>query len=82
MHSHLKTTDHENVHAGYCPLDLFSGNEERISRALRALWDAWIHTQGSANNLRLFFRGKLLKPSDVGDLEQLLFITHHIDTGL
>jgi len=72
MHSQMKTTDHENVHAGYCPLDLFSGDGQRISRALRALWDAWIHTQGSANNLRIFSRGKLLKPSDVGYLEECM----------
>ncbi|QRV73133.1 inositol-pentakisphosphate 2-kinase [Ceratobasidium sp. AG-Ba] len=47
---------------GYCPLDLFSGDLGRIKKALGALWDTWIMSNGSINNLKLFVMGKTVKP--------------------
>ena len=63
MHSHLKTTESEDVALGFCPLDLDSGNEERITKALHTLWDIWIGSSGGVNNLRVFVEGQMLKPS-------------------
>ncbi|KAI0783102.1 inositol-pentakisphosphate 2-kinase [Abortiporus biennis] len=63
MHSHLKSTDGENVSLGYCPLDLFSGDTDRVKKALNTLWDVWIGSSGSVNNLRIFVEGQMLRPS-------------------
>ncbi|KAK1215060.1 hypothetical protein PQX77_022350 [Marasmius sp. AFHP31] len=46
---------------GYCPLDLFSGDEERVRNALGALYDAWVVSEGKVNNLKVFLGGKVLK---------------------
>ncbi|KAK1218156.1 hypothetical protein PQX77_019176 [Marasmius sp. AFHP31] len=46
---------------GYCPLDLFSADEERVREALGALYDAWEATEGKVNNFKVFLGGKLLK---------------------
>ncbi|OBZ65669.1 Inositol-pentakisphosphate 2-kinase [Grifola frondosa] len=63
MHAHLKTTQGEDVSLGYCPLDLFSGEEARVTRALHALWDVWIGSSGGVNNLRVFVDGQMLRPT-------------------
>lgn len=63
MHSHLKSTQGEDVSVGYCPLDLFSGDSDRIRKALHALWDVWVSTSGAANNLRVFVEGHMLRPN-------------------
>lgn len=63
MHSHLKATRGAEVSEGYCPLDLFSGDADRIRKALTALWDSWVSTGGSSNNLRVFVEGQMLRPS-------------------
>lgn len=65
MHSHLRSREGDQVASEYCPLDLFSGDETRIVRAIHALWDAWISSNATANNLKIFARGKFLKPSEV-----------------
>ena len=52
----------------YCPLDLFSGDETRIIKAIHALWGGWISSNATANNLKIFARGKFLKPSEVSSL--------------
>ncbi|KAI0647391.1 inositol-pentakisphosphate 2-kinase [Trametes meyenii] len=62
MHAHLKSTQGEDVSLGYCPLDLYSGAEKRVAGAVHALWDAWIGSGGGVNNLRVFIKGKVLKP--------------------
>ncbi|THV07793.1 hypothetical protein K435DRAFT_741128 [Dendrothele bispora CBS 962.96] len=46
---------------GYCPLDLFSPDPERVRRAVYTLYDAWIASEGKANNLKMFVRGKGVK---------------------
>jgi len=66
MHSHLRahgTT--QQVVTDYCPLDLFSGDERRITKAIYALWDAWLASNASMNNLKVFAGGKLVTPSEV-----------------
>ena len=56
----------------YCPLDLFSGDETRMIKAIHGLWDGWIASDATANNLKIFARGKFLKPSEVSCLSVLL----------
>ncbi|GBE81715.1 Inositol-pentakisphosphate 2-kinase [Sparassis crispa] len=63
MHAHLKYTRGDIVACGYCPLDLYSGEQTRVRRALHALWNAWIGSSGRINNLRVFVGGKLLEPT-------------------
>ena len=63
MHSHLKTAGSEDVALGYCPLDLYSGDEARVLKALHTLWDIWIGSSGGVNHLRVFVEGHMLKPS-------------------
>ncbi|KAH8092504.1 inositol-pentakisphosphate 2-kinase [Cristinia sonorae] len=63
MHSHMKTTESEDAALGYCPLDLYSGDEDRVRKALHTLWDIWIGSSGSVNNLKVFVEGGMLKPS-------------------
>lgn len=72
MHTFLKTSPKIGVEAalehharGYCPLDLYSGDAERISRAIDGLWRGWIKSGGTANNLRFFIDGKRLAPTNV-----------------
>jgi inositol-pentakisphosphate 2-kinase len=65
MHAHLKQIEGENAAMQYCPLDLFSGSEERLAAALEGLWDSWIQSNGSINNLRIFSYGEMVLPSDV-----------------
>ncbi|KZT69771.1 hypothetical protein DAEQUDRAFT_765100 [Daedalea quercina L-15889] len=76
MHAHLKGAAEEDVPSNFCPLDLYSGDEHRVGLALRALWDAWVRTDGGINNLRVFAKGRILKPSsDVALLGSLLTST-------
>ncbi|KAI0372990.1 inositol-pentakisphosphate 2-kinase [Pilatotrama ljubarskyi] len=63
MHAHLKSTQGEDVALGYCPLDLYSGDEDRMQKALGALWDVWVGSGGAVNNLHVFVHGKMLKPT-------------------
>ena len=58
MHSSLKSLEGEPVALGYCPLDLFSPDPNRIRKALNSLYDAWTLTRGKINNLKIFVRGK------------------------
>jgi inositol-pentakisphosphate 2-kinase len=50
----------------YCPLDLFSGSADRVQSAVSALWDAWEHSNGSVNNLKIFAGAEVVKPGQVG----------------
>ena len=64
MHSQFRTGYQDPKQQKYCPLDLYSGKESRVAHALRCLWNAWIHSSGTANNLKIFVRGKVLDPDD------------------
>ncbi|TFY71861.1 hypothetical protein EVG20_g1145 [Dentipellis fragilis] len=80
MHSHLRQSKGEVAAANYCPLDLFSGTEERVKRAIHGLWDSWNESGGTINNLRIFSGGRMLKPMDIEQLEtwsQKTFGTGH-----
>lgn len=50
---------------GYCPLDLFSGDKDRVTKAIHSLWNAWTDSNGTVNNLKIFVRGNVIPPSDV-----------------
>ena len=65
MHNHLRKSSGEIIEMNYCPLDLFSGNEARITKAIHSLWDAWTESGGTVNNLKVFAKGKTLRPSEV-----------------
>lgn len=65
MHSHLRAHKGQQIVTEYCPLDLFSGNESRVLKAIRDLWDAWIASDATVNNLKIFAGGKFVKPSEV-----------------
>lgn len=71
MHRHLKKAKEDPALAieehqeGYCPLDLYSKDDKRIARAIKALWRAWELSEGTANNLRFFYEGERVEPSDV-----------------
>ena len=66
MHAHLKNTEGVNAAMQFCPLDLFSGSKVRVERSIDALWNSWVLSNGSINNLRVFYHGKLVLPNDVG----------------
>lgn len=71
MHRTYKTSksstfDEPSVIASdYCPIDLYSADEERVSRALEQLWVGWIQDNGQGNSLRLFVDGKIVDPREV-----------------
>ncbi|KAG6820971.1 hypothetical protein H0H93_008600 [Arthromyces matolae] len=64
MHSAMKSNMGETVSLGYCPLDLFSGDKNRVLKAIHDLWDAWIESNGTINNLKIFVHGKRIGPSN------------------
>lgn len=66
MHAHLKKIEGVDSALQFCPLDLFSGSKVRLESAIEGLWDSWIQSNGSINNLRIFSHGKIVLPSDVG----------------
>ncbi|WVQ73254.1 hypothetical protein IAR50_002822 [Cryptococcus sp. DSM 104548] len=59
LHRHLKGHDDEK---DYKPLDLFSGEEERMESALDALWATWETSHGKGNNWRVFVNGNETRP--------------------
>jgi inositol-pentakisphosphate 2-kinase len=65
MHSHLKAQQGEKASLGYCPLDLFSGDESRMKTALNSLWHAWSDSDGTINNFKVFVRGRRILPAEV-----------------
>ncbi|PPQ98825.1 hypothetical protein CVT24_003379 [Panaeolus cyanescens] len=79
MHSAMRHEEGEQVASGYCPLDLFSGEKERIIKAIYALWDAWISSDATINNLKLFQRGSLVKPSNMQSLIAEDYTRDHLE---
>lgn len=63
MHAHAKGAAENDVPLDFCPLDLYSGDEHRVRRALCGLWTGWVRTDGGINNLRIFVDGCVLRPS-------------------
>ncbi|KIM49358.1 hypothetical protein M413DRAFT_438543 [Hebeloma cylindrosporum] len=64
MHSHLRARRGQQEATEYCPLDLFSGNERRIALAVNSLWDAWVASNATMNNLKVFAGGRFVTPSE------------------
>lgn len=62
MHTYLRSQE-GSFPTDYCPMDLYSRNETRIAKAIHSLWDAWIRSDGSLNNFKIFVSGKVVKPS-------------------
>lgn len=65
MHAHYRSKGDDSGPVSYCPLDLFSGDDARIQTAVHNLWDGWVSSEGSANNLRIFANGQMIKPINV-----------------
>ncbi|KAF9227734.1 DUF941-domain-containing protein [Gyrodon lividus] len=63
MHALFKLKD-SDISTQYCPLDLYSGDEARMRRAIHDLWSGWVQSDGALNNLRLFLSGEMLKPCE------------------
>ncbi|VDB82768.1 unnamed protein product [Peniophora sp. CBMAI 1063] len=81
MHDHLRRVKkHENVQTvpveaeegvdAYCPLDLFSGDADRLRMALGALWERWIRGDGKENKLRMFIPWRMLLPTDTAAMQK------------
>lgn len=81
LHQHFRGELDEE--AGYCPIDLYSGDETRVRKALAGLWNAWSKTDGKKNNLRVNVDGKAVLPSNVSfsALTKLTFQADAIPTN-
>ncbi|KAF8891187.1 inositol-pentakisphosphate 2-kinase [Infundibulicybe gibba] len=64
MHSRMRRDMGEATSVGYCPLDLFSGDSNRVKKAIYGLWDAWAASGGTVNNLKIFVDGKTIQPTE------------------
>lgn len=60
-----KSGEETKGHDGFCPLELYSGDEERTRSALEELYCAWEESDDTLNNLRLFHEGKRVSPAEV-----------------
>ncbi|WVQ65637.1 uncharacterized protein L199_003815 [Kwoniella botswanensis] len=61
MHRHLKGHD-SSAECKFCPLDLYSGEEVRMKKAINGLWGIWEQSQGKENNWRVFVNGERISP--------------------
>ncbi|WWC96243.1 hypothetical protein V866_003110 [Kwoniella sp. B9012] len=61
MHRHLKGHD-SSAECKFCPLDLYSGEEVRMKKAINGLWGIWEQSQGKENNWRVFVNGERTSP--------------------
>ena len=72
MHTHQRfIKSPSKFKSEYCPLDLFSGDRERVRKALQDLWNSWVGSNGTLNNLKIFVHGSNIPPNDVRTLRQL-----------
>jgi inositol-pentakisphosphate 2-kinase len=72
MHSDFKERHKgEMASVTYCPLDLYSGNPARVEKAIGNLWESWIGSGGCINSLKVFVKGKIIKPNgEVSDMKE------------
>ena len=63
----MKAADESSLLAlpSYCPLDLYSGDEQRVKQAVARLWRDWQVTDGRSNSFRVFVNGVKVHPADV-----------------
>ncbi|EIW73448.1 hypothetical protein TREMEDRAFT_24841, partial [Tremella mesenterica DSM 1558] len=67
MHQYLR--DPTLIHQGrYCPIDLFSGDEVKMQKALEGLVKLWKSTGGVGNNWRMFVGQEIINPGDLSKL--------------
>ena len=66
MHYHLRNPESKTT--VYDPLDLFSGGETQITKALEALWTMWEDKDATKNNWRVYVDGKAVGPKEVSCL--------------
>ncbi|KAG9050651.1 Inositol-pentakisphosphate 2-kinase [Tulasnella sp. UAMH 9824] len=72
MHTHQRfIKSPSKFKSEYCPLDLFSGDRERVRKALRDLWNSWVGSNGTINNLKIFVHGSNIPPNDLPHLHML-----------
>ncbi|ORY25926.1 inositol-pentakisphosphate 2-kinase, partial [Naematelia encephala] len=64
MHQHLRDATNSEGKS-YDPLDLYSGDEERMQRSLDGLFAGWKSTEGKGNNFRLSVDGVTVFPGQV-----------------
>lgn len=64
LHQALKR-DQGKMATAYDPMDLYSGDEGRVQKALSDLWTAWRETKGRSNNWKVCVDGKAVHPEDV-----------------
>ena len=55
--------------SAFCPLDLFSGDENRMSKAFTGLWETWEQSEGKGNNWRVYVDGKAIFSQDVSYIQ-------------
>ncbi|KAG9318637.1 inositol-pentakisphosphate 2-kinase [Chiua virens] len=63
MHTRYRLTA-GNVPTRYCPLDLYSKDETRMRKAIHDLWDGWVQSGGTLNNMKVFVSGEMIRPSE------------------
>ncbi|KAL0946824.1 hypothetical protein HGRIS_012993 [Hohenbuehelia grisea] len=68
MHSRMKAAQGDHAGVGYCPLDLFSGQADRMESAVEGLWEAWLSSEGAINNMKVFVDGQVIKPNRISIL--------------
>ncbi|WVR06456.1 hypothetical protein IAU60_003487 [Kwoniella sp. DSM 27419] len=68
LHTHFRG---ETSAVPYCPLDLYSGDEDRVKKAIQALGAGWEGSNGKANNWRVFMDGNRIEPNQIGQLPLL-----------
>ncbi|KAN0065289.1 hypothetical protein ACQY0O_001124 [Thecaphora frezii] len=76
MHRIARSPDPSNItaeawEACYDPLDLYSGEADRMRRAIAALWRDWNESAATTNNLRLFWKGNVVTPDQTEVLEEM-----------
>jgi inositol-pentakisphosphate 2-kinase len=53
----------------YEPLDLYSGNEDKMTSAMQALWGLWSSSGGQSNSWRVFVDGKAIGVEEVSPIQ-------------
>ncbi|ORX37294.1 inositol-pentakisphosphate 2-kinase, partial [Kockovaella imperatae] len=64
LHEHFRG-NYTSEDVGYNPLDLFSGQQARMKKALEGLWLGWEASEGRKNNWRVYVDGQVVLPASV-----------------